>query len=309
MSFDDRPKTRFGTDEYGHRHAKLILGIQGLHAGCLTFQEKTCKSGPMPNAYRFAPSPNGELHLGHAYSALLNAKLAKESGGRFLVRIEDIDTARCTAELASRALGDLAWLGLAWEQPVRVQSRHLADYAEVQQRLFRMGLLYPCFCSRADIARMAAGADPEGQPLYPGTCRTILREEASRRIAAGMSCSWRIDNALACRYAGASDALTWGDVILARKDIATSYHVAVVTDDALQGITHVVRGRDLLQATSIHRLLQKLLGMPHPDYHHHDLIPDAMGRKLSKSEGAKSLRHLREEGISAKEIRHAMGFP
>lgn len=261
-----------------------------------------------PRVYRFAPSPNGELHLGHAYSALLNAKLARETGGRFLVRIEDIDTTRCTADLAARALGDLAWLGLSWEQPVRFQSLNLADYTEVQQRLLHIGLLYPCYCSRQDIAHAGKGTDPEGQPLYPGTCRKMAKEEISRRNAVGAS-SWRIDMALACGQVEDSEALPWGDVILARKDIATSYHIAVVTDDALQGITHVVRGRDLLQATSIHRLLQKLLGLPHPDYHHHDLIPDAMGRKLSKSEGAKSLRRLREAGVSAAKIRTALGFP
>ena len=262
---------------------------------------------PVP-AFRFAPSPNGELHLGHAYSALLNARLAEDRGGRFLVRIEDIDTNRCLPALAARALDDLAWLGLAWEQPVRVQSEHFEYYGRMRQRLMNMDLLYPCFCSRKEIAGAAAGTDPEDQPLYSGSCRRLAKSELQRRLAAGLACSWRIDMAAACRQASSYEAERWGDVILVRKDIATSYHIAVVADDALQGITHVVRGRDLLEATSIHILLQALLGFPQPHYHHHGLIAGTSGHKLSKSKGAPSLRSLRLDGVTAKDIRTALGF-
>jgi len=273
-------------------------------------------------AFRFAPSPNGELHLGHAYSALLNARMAMEHGGRFLIRIEDIDTVRCTAELAAGALADLAWLGLAWEEPVRVQSRHMNDYAATQKRLADMGLLYPCFCSRKDIAaRSVEGRrDPEGQPLYPGTCRGVTASEIEDRIARGIPYALRLDMRLALSRLAVvpsfveqgktvtADPAPWGDVVLARKDIGTSYHIAVVTDDALQGISHVVRGRDLHAATTIHRLLQELLGLPAPTYHHHELIGDETGRKLSKSAGDISLRTLREQGVSAADIRRALGF-
>lgn len=258
-------------------------------------------------AFRFAPSPNGELHLGHAYSALLNQRLAAEAGGRFLVRIEDIDTIRCTRALAGRALADLAWLGLRWEEPVRYQSDHMADYLFQQDRLAAMGLLYPCFCSRKEIAAGADAAqrDPEGQPFYPGTCRHLPQQDAARRIAAGEPFALRL------RMRDASDdaaARAWGDVVLARKDIGTSYHMAVVTDDHLQNITHVVRGRDLEAATAIHLVLQRLLGFTPPHYHHHALIGDETGRKLSKSEGAESLRVLRDNGVTAAEIRSALGF-
>ena len=257
-------------------------------------------------AFRFAPSPNGELHLGHAYSALLNERMAREAGGRFLIRIEDIDTIRCTAELARRALDDLAWLGLAWEQPVRIQSEHFADYLMQQERLARMGLLYPCFCSRKDIAD--ARRDPEGQPVYPGTCRALARAEIESRIASREPHAMRIDMEAAVARTAVSAALAWGDVVLARKDIGTSYHMAVVTDDHAQGITHVVRGRDLEAATAIHLLLQRLSGFASPHYHHHGLVGDDMGRKLSKSDGAKSLRALRAEGRTARDIRRMLGF-
>jgi glutamyl-Q tRNA(Asp) synthetase len=273
-------------------------------------------------AFRFAPSPNGELHLGHAYSALLNARMAAEHGGRFLIRIEDIDTVRCTAELAARALADLAWLGLAWEEPVRVQSRHLNDYAATQKRLADMGPLYPCFCTRKDIAARSVESrrDPEGQPLYPGTCRGLTTSEIEDRIARGIPYALRLDMRLALSRLAAvpsfveqgktatADPAPWGDVVLVRKDIGTSYHIAVVSDDALQGISHVVRGRDLYAATAIHRLLQELLGLPAPHYHHHELIGDETGRKLSKSAGDISLRTLRERGVSAADIRRILGF-
>jgi glutamyl-Q tRNA(Asp) synthetase len=258
-------------------------------------------------AFRFAPSPNGELHLGHAYSALLNARMAQEAGGRLLVRIEDIDVTRCTRALAAQALADLAWLGLSWEEPVRFQSEHMADYLAQQGWLAAMGLTYPCFCSRKEIAAKAdpARRDPEGQPLYPGTCRRLPAADVARRIAAGEAHALRLDMGLASDDPAAR---AWGDVVLARKDIGTSYHMAVVTDDQLQGITHVVRGKDLEAATAVHIVLQKLLGFATPHYHHHRLIDDETGRKLSKSEGAKSLRRLREEGITPAQIRAAQGF-
>ena len=264
-------------------------------------------------AYRFAPSPNGELHLGHAYSALLNERLAEEAGGRFLIRIEDIDRLRCKPEFAAKALADLAWLGLRWETPVRFQSEHLADYATQQKRLSDRGLLYPCFCSRKNLAVRSIGQplDPEGQPLYDGVCRTLPAGIVHRWIGDRRDHVIRIDMAVAIAMAGNGprlDPAPWGDVVFVRKDIGTSYHVAVVTDDALQGITHVVRGRDLAAATSIHQLLQKLLGLPTPDYHHHRLLTDDDGKKLSKSSGSKSLRALRGEGVTPADIRRALGF-
>lgn len=277
-------------------------------------------------AFRFAPSPNGHLHLGHAYSALLNAGMARKMNGRFLIRIEDIDTIRCTKALAMDALEDLRWLGLYWEQPVRTQSQHLADYKHTLQRLDGMELLYPCFCTRQDIARNADAKqrDPERQPLYPGTCRSLSAGARADLIASGKPHALRLDMTNAVRQAGSNLSFheegqlhpnlckvtpeRWGDVVLARKDIGTSYHVAVTTDDALQAITHIVRGNDLFETTSIHRLLQALLGLPTPIYHHHALIDDGTGRKLSKSAKDRSLRSLREAGVTSGEIRAALGF-
>jgi glutamyl-Q tRNA(Asp) synthetase len=256
--------------------------------------------------FRFAPSPNGALHLGHAYSALLNARMARAAGGRFLVRIEDIDMVRCTPALARQALEDLAWLGLTWEQPVRVQSQHFVDYHGVQRHLADMGLLYPCFCSRKDIAAQATGeTDPDGQPIYPKTCRHLPAAEIAARLSRGEPHALRLDMAAATADPAAR---RWGDVVLVRKDIGTSYHIAVVADDALQGVTHVVRGRDLEQATSIHMLLQMLLGLLTPHYHHHGLITDEAGAKLSKSRGSRALRELRHEGVRPEDIRRTLGF-
>jgi glutamyl-Q tRNA(Asp) synthetase len=276
-----------------------------------------------PPVFRFAPSPNGRLHLGHAFSALLNEKMAREEGGRFLLRIEDIDIQRCTPELTSAMLADLAWLGLRWEEPVLLQSDHMADYAQAQQRLKDMGLLYPCFCSRQDIARAVstdAQRDPEGQPLYPGTCRRLSEGERNSRLALGVPHAWRIDMKKAVvplsfielssgqSVRADADPESWGDVVLIRKDIATSYHIAVSVDDARQGVTHVVRGRDLFRATAIHRLLQHLLALPEPAYFHHKLIDDDQGRKLSKSLGSRSLADLRAEGVAPQDVRQALGF-
>jgi glutamyl-Q tRNA(Asp) synthetase len=255
--------------------------------------------------FRFAPSPNGRLHLGHAYSALLNAKMAQEAGGRFLLRIEDTDQTRSRPEFTDAIFEDLAWLGLEWELPVRVQSEHFAEYQTSLERLWRMGVLYPCFCSRKLAAAAALEArDPDGQPLYSGTCRGISRQEATARIATGAIHGWRL-NMKACSDA---DAGMWGDVVIAKRWVGSSYHIAVVTDDAAQGITHVVRGMDMEPATPIHILLQRLLGFPTPHYHHHKLLLDEAGRKLSKSSGSTSIAALRETGMMAGEIRQALGF-
>lgn len=285
----------------------------------------------MSPVLRFAPSPNGYLHLGHAYSALLNADFARRLGGRFLVRIEDIDTTRCKPELVEAALDDLAWLGLQWEEPVLRQSAHFPRYRAVAADLEARGLLYPCFCTRNDIAQ-APGAnarhDPDGAPLYPGTCRHLKPDERARRLAAGMPHALRLDMSKAWDAARRdgfawhevsgdrletitqlkADPLRWGDVVLVRKECPTSYHLSVVLDDALQGATHVVRGTDLYEATAIHRLLQSLLGLPAPVYHHHGLITDEAGKKLAKSAASKPLRAWRADGVSAADIRHRLGF-
>jgi glutamyl-Q tRNA(Asp) synthetase len=272
-------------------------------------------------AFRFAPSPNGRLHLGHAYSALLNLEAARKMGGRFLIRIEDIDTLRCTSALAQAAIADLAWLGITSDEPVLYQSQHLPVYHAAQDKLHDMGLLYPCFCTRKDIAAHAGDTfDPEGQPLYPGTCKTLSAAERDRRIADGIPYTLRLEMTRALDHiatpltfveAGetlATDPSAWGDVVLVRKDIGTSYHIAVCIDDARQSITHVIRGRDLFHATGIHRLIQTLLDLPEPHYRHHDLIGDETGRKLAKSRGSRTLADLREEGVMPAEIRSALGF-
>ncbi|HZH51147.1 MAG TPA: tRNA glutamyl-Q(34) synthetase GluQRS [Microvirga sp.] len=284
--------------------------------------------------FRFAPSPNGRLHLGHAYSALLNADLAQRFGGRFLLRIEDIDLTRCRRELEAAIYDDLAWLGLSWEAPVRRQSEHFDDYRAAFAQLKGRGLAYPCFCSRKDIGeavacREAEGRpwprDPDGAPLYPGTCRDMAREEADRRIAAGEPHAWRIamERALALSPGPhgfrcfdrdgnggerRADPGRWGDAVLVRKDTPTSYHLSVVVDDALQGVTHVVRGNDLEAATDLHVLLQDLLDLPTPHYHHHDLVLDLAGDKLSKSRRSEALADLRERGVSPAEVRRRLGF-
>ncbi|MGJ4953719.1 tRNA glutamyl-Q(34) synthetase GluQRS [Bradyrhizobium sp. HKCCYLS20291] len=288
----------------------------------------------MPPVFRFAPSPNGYLHLGHAYSALLNFERARESGGRFLLRIEDIDPTRCRPDYEQAIYEDLAWLGIAWEQPVRRQSQHIAEYQAALQRLQAMGLVYPSFESRAEIARLVAqrdadGAwprDPDGAPLYPGAATTLSVVRRAELMAAGAPYALRLDMASATARAGrltwdesgaGPSGVTgtvearpeaWGDVILARKETPTSYHLSVVVDDALQGVTEVVRGQDLFHATSVHRLLQALLDLPAPAYRHHQLIRDAEGHKLSKSTQATGLRTLRATGVSPAEIRHRIGL-
>jgi glutamyl-Q tRNA(Asp) synthetase len=285
-----------------------------------------------PPVFRFAPSPNGYLHLGHALSALLNADMARVAGGRLLLRIEDIDETRCRPEYEAAIYEDLAWLGLAWERPVRRQSEHYDDYRAALARLEAMGLVYPSFESRAEIARLVAARgdtwprDPDGAPLYPGNAKSMPPTERARRMAAGEPYALRLDMAAALSGTGAltwaetgqgpsgetgtiaAHPEAWGDVILARKETPTSYHLAVVVDDAAQGVTDVVRGQDLFYATSAHRLLQSLLGVAEPRYHHHRLILDADGRKLAKSTQSTGLRELRAQGAMPAAIRRLAGL-
>jgi glutamyl-Q tRNA(Asp) synthetase len=279
-----------------------------------------------PPVLRFAPSPNGALHLGHAYSALMNERLAAELGGRVLLRIEDLDRTRCKAQFEAAIVDDLAWLGLRFPAPPRRQSEHGDDYAAALARLDQRGLVYPCFCSRSEIARASNGhRDPDGAPVYPGTCRALSSVEARDHFARGDKAAFRLDMRAALDAAPAGLCWTeygegavpmqrsaapeaWGDVVLRGRDLAASYHLAVAVDDALQGVTDVVRGRDLLAATAVHRLLQALLGLPAPCYRHHRLVLDPRGAKLSKSCQSVSLAELRETGLSPDEVRAALGF-
>jgi glutamyl-Q tRNA(Asp) synthetase len=284
--------------------------------------------------FRFAPSPNGHLHLGHALSALMNFEMARVAGGRFLLRIEDIDAARCRPDYEQAIYDDLAWLGIAWEQPVRRQSAHFDDYRAALARLDAFGLVYPSFESRGEIARLVAARDtdapwprdPDGAPLYPGTAKKLTPEEREQRIAAGDPFALRLDMNAAVARTGAltwvevgvdpaeehetlmAHPEAWGDVVLGRKETPTSYHLSVVIDDALQGVTHVVRGQDLQASTSVHRVLQALLGLHAPHYHHHRLVVDAEGRKLSKSTQATALRELRAKGKTPVDIRRLAGL-
>jgi glutamyl-Q tRNA(Asp) synthetase len=288
-----------------------------------------------PPVFRFAPSPNGYLHLGHAYSALLNHDLARRAGGRLLLRIEDIDTTRCRPEFEAAIYQDLAWLGIEWETPVRRQSEHLDAYLDALNKLAAQGLVYPSFESRAEIARLVAQReangpwprDPDGAPLYPGTAKSLSPSERARLIESGALYALRLDMAAARERTGdltwtergegpdggtgmvAARPQVWGDVILARKETPTSYHLSVVIDDALQGVTDVVRGQDLFWSTSVHRLLQQLLDLPQPAYHHHRLVLDAAGVKLSKSTLATGLRELRAAGTTPADIRRLVGLP
>jgi glutamyl-Q tRNA(Asp) synthetase len=273
---------------------------------------------------RFAPSPTGYLHVGHVASALTGWRAAQDAGGRFILRIEDIDAARCRPEYERAIYEDLAWLGLTWEEPVRRQSQHMADYAAALGRLDRLGVLYPCFCTRQEIAaEIAAAANaphgPDG-PLYPGTCRALSITERAARIGRGLPYALRLDAAAAARIAGPLD---WqeegrgtiavepgrlGDAVLARKEIAASYHLAVTVDDALQGVTLVTRGEDLFHATHLHRLLQALLGLASPRYRHHILLSGADGRRLAKRDGALTVQALRAAGRTPSELRAMAGF-
>ena len=290
---------------------------------------------PSPPVFRFAPSPNGYLHLGHAYSALLNFDAARESGGRLLLRIEDIDRARCRPEFETAIYQDLAWLGVGWETPVRRQSEHLSDYRKALENLSAMDLVYPSFESRAEIAGLVAEReahapwprDPDGAPLYPGAAKLLSADARGRLFESGAPYALRLDMAAARARVGdlawiehgdgpegetgkvAARPEAWGDVILARKETPSSYHLSVVIDDALQGVTEVVRGRDLFWSTSVHRVLQALLGLPQPAYRHHRLVLDAEERKLSKSTAATGLRELRAGGATPADIRRLVGLP
>jgi len=278
---------------------------------------------PQPVVTRFAPSPTGLLHLGHAFSALFAWRRARRAGGRFLLRIEDIDPTRCRPEFEAAILNDLAWLGLDWDGTVRRQSEHLADYRAALGRLAGLGVLYPCFCTRADIAAeiARAGAAPHGAegPLYPGTCRRLTEDERARLLAAGTPCALRLDVSRALERTGElwwederagrvrADPAALGDVVLARKETPTSYHLAVTVDDALQGVTLVTRGEDLFAATHVHRLLQALLGLPVPRYRHHPLLADASGRRYAKRDRSLTLAALREAGRTPAELRALAG--
>jgi glutamyl-Q tRNA(Asp) synthetase len=290
--------------------------------------------------FRFAPSPNGELHLGHAYSALLNRRMAAETGGRLLLRIEDIDVTRCTPQFERTIYRDLEWLGLVWEAPVRRQSEHFADYERALEELVEAGLAYPSFMSRGEARALIAEAvsegrewprDPDGAALFPTAERRLTERERRARIAAGEPYAWRLDVEAALGHAGghagrslfwdeagagpggetgriAADPAAWGDVVIARKEVATSYHLSVTVDDALQGVTHVVRGRDLYFATAIQRLLQELLGLAAPAYFHHDLILGEDGRKLSKSRQDTGISALREAGLTPGDVARMVGL-
>lgn len=305
-------------------------------------------SDATPPVFRFAPSPNGYLHLGHARSALVGFAIARAERGRFLIRMEDIDQARCSPDYESAILDDLARLGIVSDGPVRRQSEHFEAYADALTRLKAMGLVYPSFLSRSEIkaqvaAHVAAAGepwptDPDGAPIYPGDDRDLDPATAAARIATGTQVIWRLNMARALVQVGSLDwqesggedpepgvdqaAMTgkrrfrtvaaeparWGDVILARADVPTSYHLSVVVDDAIQGITDVVRGADLFHATSVHRLLQALLGLPAPRYHHHALVRDGAGRKLSKSDGDARLASLFEQGYDREAIERLAGL-
>jgi len=283
---------------------------------------------------RFAPSPNGELHLGHALSALVGFDMARRLGGRFLVRIEDIDTTRCREEYVIGIFDDLAWLGIAWEEPVLRQSEHFTTYSAASDWLLKLGLLYPCFATRSEISEATetapAALDPDGAPLYPGLHKHLPNEEIATRLARNEPFALRLhmDRALDALegITGARrvtftelgedgvprrvemDPADWGDAVIVRKDVPASYHLAVTVDDGRQGVTHVTRGRDLYAATGLHRLLQLILGLPEPVYHHHALLTDEAGRKLAKSEGDTSLRELRERGVDRLQIRRRLGL-
>ena len=285
----------------------LVVAIAYVRDAMMTASDSQGQESASPRATivtRFAPSPTGRLHLGHAVSAIRAHDLARAGGGAFLLRIEDIDAARSRVEHVQMILADLAWLGLSWDGPVLFQSQRLALYAQALARLRTSELVYPCFCTRAEIAASASAPQGDAAPVYPGTCRNI----DSRGRMAEPHC-WRIDMAKAVAQAG---PLTWrdaragevdatpqaqGDVVLARKDAPSSYHLAVTVDDAAQGVTDVVRGQDLFAATHIHRLLQALLALPTPRYHHHPLLIGADGQRLAKRHGAPSLAAMREAGV------------
>jgi len=269
---------------------------------------------------RFAPSPTGYLHKGHAFSALTAFGAARAAGGRFILRIEDIDATRCRPEFESAIYEDLAWLGLAWEQPVRRQSEHLDDYQAALSRLEADGMLYRCFRTRKEVAEAMASAPHGAMEVFRGG--PLPRGEEMRRLAAGEPFAWRLSLDAAARKLGGFGGLSFaegevemaakpelgGDVILARKDVGVAYHLAVTVDDALQGITHVIRGCDLFEATHVQRLLQALLGLPTPAYRHHDLLLGPDGKRFAKRDRSETLQALREGGLSAAGLRKELGF-
>jgi glutamyl-Q tRNA(Asp) synthetase len=279
---------------------------------------------------RFAPSPNGRLHLGHAFSALFTARAAAALGGIFLLRIEDIDRERSKPEFDAAILEDLSWLGLTWPEPVLRQSSRMAAYGAAVEILKKRNLLYPCFCSRREIAGAAKAADPDGAPLYAGTCRNLSENAAAERLTRGERAQWRLKMDMAAAEAGPmtiaeapaphrdalwseithrpADPARWGDVVLVRKDTPTSYHMSVVVDDAAQAVSHVTRGMDLFAAADLHVLLQRLLNLPAPFYCHHRLLLDGEGQKLAKSRKSASLKSLRDAGWTAVDIRRELGF-
>lgn len=285
------------------------------------------------SVFRFAPSPNGRLHLGHALSALLNQDMATASGGRLLLRIEDIDLSRCTPQFEVAIFEDLRWLGVSWEEPVRRQSEHLDEYRQALRRLIDLGLAYPAFMTRGEVKSYVSEAeqqsqrwprDPDGAPLYPPLDRLRPAAERERLLSDGHRHAWRLDIGKATAELGRTLAWTetgdgpkgniaarpedWGDVVLWRSDAPSSYHLSVTLDDALQGVTHVVRGLDLFHATAVHRLLQELLGLPAPGYHHHRLVLGTDGRKLSKSAGDTALAALRAQGLNSGDVRRLVGL-
>lgn len=281
--------------------------------------------GEPPPTTRFAPSPTGFLHLGHAYSALFAYEAARQNGGRFLVRLENIDPLRCRPEFERAILEDLAWLGLDWDGPVRRQSEHMEVYRAALEALMGLGVVYPCFCTRRQIRMEVEEAGraphgPSGEPVYPGICRSLSAEERERRIRRGEPFAWRLDVEKALSRTG---PLWWydyragwveatpqifGDVVIARKDIPTSYHLSVTVDDHLQGVTLVTRGEDLFHATHIHRLLQALLGLDTPRYYHHNLVADSRGQRMAKRNRAVTLRHLRDCGRRPDDIWRMLGL-
>jgi glutamyl-Q tRNA(Asp) synthetase len=283
--------------------------------------------------FRFAPSPNGPLHLGHALSAFLNDDMARAADGRLLLRIEDIDLTRCTPEFEAGIYADLEWLGIEWEQPVRRQQKHFSEYQAALHSLIERGLVYPSFLTRGEVKTRVAAyermgeswpRDPDGTPHYPADDRDRSDEERNTMLVSGLKHAWRLNMNRALDLIGEplfwtetgderkgeilAEPGAWGDVVLSRSDAPSSYHLSVVIDDALQGVTHVVRGLDLFHATSVHRLLQNLLNLPQPVYHHHRLVVDTDGRKLSKSEGDTGLAELRATGLSAADIRRLVGL-
>ncbi|MBK18794.1 MAG: tRNA glutamyl-Q(34) synthetase GluQRS [Rhodospirillaceae bacterium] len=273
---------------------------------------------------RFAPSPTGYLHIGHAFSALFAYHKAKITEGRFILRIEDIDRTRCKPEFEDAILEDLSWLGIEWEEPVRRQSAHLDDYDKALDKLTELELIYPCFCTRGDIKaeiERAGGAPhgPEG-PVYPGTCRHLSTSEREKKTLEGEPFALRIDSAKATDLTGtlnwfdqqsgqhAVELSAFGDVVLARKDIRTSYHLAVTVDDGLQGVTLITRGKDLADSTNIHRVLQSVLGYEMPTYHHHRILTDNTGKRFAKRDHSITLRALRKNGHSPEDIRRMVGL-